>query len=31
MVLEGGVQVMAKPGFDLYEPVVRREAAGEKR
>lgn len=28
MVLEGGVQVMAKPGHDQYEPVVRREAAG---
>jgi hypothetical protein len=28
MVLEGGVQVMAKPGHDQYELVVRREAAG---
>jgi hypothetical protein len=28
MLLAGGVQVMAKPGFDAYEGVVRREAAG---
>lgn len=28
IVLDGGVQVMAKPGHDQYERTVRREAAG---
>jgi hypothetical protein len=28
MVLAGGVQVMAKPGFDQFEGVIRSEAAG---
>jgi hypothetical protein len=28
VVLAGGVQVLAKPGFDQWEPIPRREAAG---
>ena len=28
IVVAGGVQVLAKPGFDQWEPVTRREAAG---
>jgi hypothetical protein len=28
ILLAGGVQVLAKPGFDQWEPVTRREAAG---
>lgn len=28
VVLAGGVHVLAKPGFDQWEPIPRREAAG---
>ena len=28
VILAGGVQVMAKPGFDQYEDMVKREVAG---